>query len=54
MTGRSRRSQRGDTNLSDVITQQITGHSTMEMTEYYSHITGYDLDKVLEVIGEIL
>jgi len=26
----------------------------MEMTEHYSHIDGHDLDKVLEVIGEIL
>lgn len=40
--------------LSGTIMQQIIGHSTMEMTEHYSHITGHDLDKVLEVIGEIL
>lgn len=43
-----------ESGLPDAITQQITGHSTMEMTEHYSHITGHDLDKVLEVIGEIL
>ncbi len=43
-----------ESGLPDAITQQITGHSTMEMTEHYSHITGHDLDKVLEVTGEIL
>ena len=42
-----------ESGLPDSIAQQNTEHSTMEMTEHYSHITKHNLDKVLEITGEI-